>query len=63
VIEHAEVELEEPIEQAQVEDFNNLDLNQGKPQCINQCSLSFIFKYIFMFYFDCALIEYELYDV
>jgi hypothetical protein len=56
VIEHAEVELEKPTEQAQVEDFNNLDLNQGKPQCINQCSLSFIFKYMFIFYFDCALI-------
>jgi hypothetical protein len=30
-IDHAELELEEPTEQAQVEDFTNLDLNQGKP--------------------------------
>jgi hypothetical protein len=29
-------------EQAQVEEFTNLALDQGKPQCINQCSLSFI---------------------
>jgi hypothetical protein len=28
----AELELEEPTEQLQVEDFTNLDLNQGKPR-------------------------------
>jgi hypothetical protein len=39
---HAEPELEEPAEQAQDEDFANLVLDQGKPRCINQCSLSFI---------------------
>jgi hypothetical protein len=27
-----ELELEEPMEQAQVEDFTNLDLNRGNPQ-------------------------------
>jgi hypothetical protein len=31
---YAEVELEEPMEQVQVKDFTNLDLNQGKAQCI-----------------------------
>jgi hypothetical protein len=54
-IDPTEQRLKGPVEQAQVEDFTNLDLNQGKPRCINQCFLSFIFKYIFMFYFDCAL--------
>jgi hypothetical protein len=34
VIDHAELELEEPTEQAQVEDFTNLDLNKGKPRYI-----------------------------
>jgi hypothetical protein len=52
---YVETDLEVPTEQVQVEDLTNLDLNQGKPWCINQCSLSFIFKYIFMLYFDCAL--------
>jgi hypothetical protein len=33
-IDYAELELEEPIEQAQVKDFANLELNQGKPRCI-----------------------------
>jgi hypothetical protein len=31
---YTKLELEEPTEQAQVEDFTNLDLNQGKPRCI-----------------------------
>jgi hypothetical protein len=30
----AELELEEPMEQAQVKDFTNVALDQGKPQCI-----------------------------
>jgi hypothetical protein len=34
VIDLTELELEEPTEQVQVEDFTNLDLNQGKPRCI-----------------------------
>jgi hypothetical protein len=38
----AELELEVPTEQVQVEDFTNLVLTQGKPRYINQCSLSFI---------------------
>jgi hypothetical protein len=41
--------------QASSGEDTNLELNQGKPRCINQCYLSFILKYIFMFYFDCAL--------
>jgi hypothetical protein len=39
---YAELELEVPTEQVQVEDFTNLVLTQGKPQCINPCALSFI---------------------
>jgi hypothetical protein len=35
---YAESELEKPTEQAQVKEFTNLPLDQGKPQC----SLSFI---------------------
>jgi hypothetical protein len=31
---YAELELEVQVEQAQAEDFTNLDLDQGKPQCI-----------------------------
>jgi hypothetical protein len=31
---HAESEFEEPTEQPQVEDFTNLELDQGKPRCI-----------------------------
>jgi hypothetical protein len=34
VIDPAKLELEEPREQVQVEDFTNLDLNQGIPRCI-----------------------------
>jgi hypothetical protein len=34
VIDHVELELEELMEQAQVEDFANLELNQVKHQCI-----------------------------
>jgi hypothetical protein len=33
-IDHAELELKEPTEQAQVEDITNLELDQGKPRCI-----------------------------
>jgi hypothetical protein len=33
----------------------NLDLNQGKPWCINQWSLSFTFESYFMLLYDCAL--------
>jgi hypothetical protein len=39
---YEELELNVPTEQVQVEDFTNLVLTQGKPWCINQCSLSFI---------------------
>jgi hypothetical protein len=33
-VDHAEPEIEVPAEQAQVEAITNLDLDQGKPQCI-----------------------------
>jgi hypothetical protein len=55
VIDQAGLELEEPTEQAQVEDFTNLDLNQGKPWCIKPILLVFYFESYFMFYYDCAL--------
>jgi hypothetical protein len=41
---YAEPELKELTERVQVEDFTNIDLNQGKPRCIYSCSLSFNFK-------------------
>jgi hypothetical protein len=31
---YAELELDEPTERVQVEDFTNLALDQGKPRCI-----------------------------
>jgi hypothetical protein len=34
MLDHTELELEEPMEQAQVEAITNLALDQGKPQCI-----------------------------
>jgi hypothetical protein len=33
-LDHAEPELEEPMEQAHVEEFTSLALDQGKPRCI-----------------------------
>jgi hypothetical protein len=33
-LDHAEPEFEEPTEQAKVEEFTNLFLDQGKPWCI-----------------------------
>jgi hypothetical protein len=39
---YMELELEVLTEQVQVEDFNNLVATQGKPRCINPCTLSFI---------------------
>jgi hypothetical protein len=52
---HVEPVSEVQVEQDQVEDFTNLDLNQGKPWYINPCSLYFILNIYFMFYFGCAL--------
>jgi hypothetical protein len=40
-LDHMEPELGEPTEQVQAEDLANLALDQGKPMCINQWSLSF----------------------
>jgi hypothetical protein len=41
-IDHAEPELKVQAEQAQVKDFTNLNLNQGKPRCITPHFLTFI---------------------
>jgi hypothetical protein len=54
-IDPTEMELEERTEQAQVKDFTNLDLSQGKHRCINPWSLSFTFECYFMFLYDYAL--------
>jgi hypothetical protein len=60
---YAELELEVPTEQVQVEDFTNLVLTQGKPRCINQCSLTFILNIYLYVSLDCALLsQYELDD-
>jgi hypothetical protein len=50
-----ELELEEPTDQVQVEDFTNLELDEGKPRCIPPMSLSSMFKTLFIILFDCAL--------
>jgi hypothetical protein len=34
MLDHANLELDKPTEQAQAEDLTNLALDQGKPQCI-----------------------------
>jgi hypothetical protein len=51
---HAEPESEVQAEQAQVEDFTNLVLNQDKLRCIKPILLVFYFESFFMFYYDCA---------
>jgi hypothetical protein len=55
MLDYAEPELEVPMEQAQVEEFPNLELDQGKPQCIPPKSLSFIFETLFIIHYACAL--------
>jgi hypothetical protein len=45
---YTEPELEVLIEQVQVEDLTNLDLNQGKPQCIKPMPLFFNLNLCFM---------------
>jgi hypothetical protein len=57
-LDHAELKFEEPMEQAQVEEFTNLELDQGKPWCR---LLVFYFKSYFIFYYDYALSLWELY--
>jgi hypothetical protein len=54
-IDHVELELEELTKQAQVEDFTNLELYQGKPRCIKAPSLSFVYLYILIMLLACAL--------
>jgi hypothetical protein len=52
----AELELKEPMEQAQAEDPTNLALDQGKPQCIQPMLLVFYFEsLLYVISFDCAL--------
>jgi hypothetical protein len=46
---YAELELEVPTLQVQIEDFTKMVLTQGKPWCINQCSLSFILNIFLCF--------------
>jgi hypothetical protein len=41
-LDHAEPEFKEPTEQAQVKEFINLSLDQGKSGASKQCSLYFI---------------------
>jgi hypothetical protein len=52
---HAEPKFGEPMKQAQAEDLTNLAFDQGKPRCINPCSLYFILNLFFMFHYYCAL--------
>jgi hypothetical protein len=52
---HAEPVSEVQAKQDQVKDFTNLDLNQGKPRCINPCSLYFMLNHCFMLCIGCAL--------
>jgi hypothetical protein len=54
-LDHVVLEFEEPTEPAQVEEFTNLDLDQGKPRCIKPILLVFYFESCFMIYYDCAL--------
>jgi hypothetical protein len=48
-------ELEVQAERAQVEASTNLELDQGKPQCIKPILLVFYFESYFMFYYDCGI--------
>jgi hypothetical protein len=41
----------------------NLALNEGKPRCIPQTSLSFIFETLFIILFDSALSLQDLYGI
>jgi hypothetical protein len=52
---YAELELEVPTKQVQVEDFTNLVLTQGKLWCINRCSLSFILNISLVFTCLCII--------
>jgi hypothetical protein len=54
-LDHVEPKVEEPTEQAQVEDLTNIALDQGKPRCIPPIILDFSFNHFLMFYFDWAL--------
>jgi hypothetical protein len=47
--------------QASSGEDTNLDLDQGKPQCIPPKSLSFMFKALFIILVDCALSLHDLY--
>jgi hypothetical protein len=49
------LKLEVVTEQVQVEDFTNLKLTQGKPQCIPPKTLSFMFETLFIMLYACAL--------
>jgi hypothetical protein len=49
-LDHAEPELEEPMEQAQAEEVTNIELSEVKPQCIPPIILGFCFNHYFMLY-------------
>jgi hypothetical protein len=48
-LDHVELELEEPMKQAQAENLTNLALDQGKPQHSQPMLLVFYFEYIIYF--------------
>jgi hypothetical protein len=54
-LDRAEPEPGVQVEQVQAEDFANLALDQGKPQCIKPPPLSFVYLYILFVILDCAL--------
>jgi hypothetical protein len=54
MLDPAEQGPEESPVPAQAEETNP-EQEQGKPQCINPCSLYFILNFCFMFHYDYAL--------
>jgi ABC-type dipeptide/oligopeptide/nickel transport system permease subunit len=54
MLDHTEPKLEEPMVQAQTEDFANLVLNQGNPRCIPPIILAFSFNLYNYILLDCA---------
>jgi hypothetical protein len=55
MLDHAEPDLREPMEQAHAEDPANLAFDHIKPLCIPPLILSFYFNYYFYAMLDCAL--------
>jgi hypothetical protein len=59
-LDHAELEFEKPMERDQVEEFTNLALDQGKPQCIPPIICGFSFNHYLSVMLVCALSIKEL---